>query len=526
MTKLDLKTLVAPEHYNLANEIDKHFSEKPALRLENDLGEHTTITYSELIKKANKLANGLTKLGLDKGDRVIVMTTRLIESYVIYLACLKAGIIIIPSSELLRAKDLVYRLNHSEAKAVISYQRLVKEFENINETTPFLQFKIAFGQKVPNWLSMEELMAEESENFATVDTLNEDYAFLAYTSGTTGQPKGVVHSHGWGYAHLRIAASKWLNISEGDIVWATAAPGWQKWVWSPFLSILGSGATGFVYNGKFLPHKYLKILQENKINVLCCTPTEYRMMAKLDDLSTFDLSHLHTAVSAGEALNREVVDVFKRQFNIQIRDGYGQTESTLLIANLNIDSEKIGSMGKPLLKEFVEVVNENGQVVPVNEIGTIAIRKDFPALFKLYYKDSEKTKNAYRGNYFLTGDRASKDEDNYFWFQGRNDDVIISSGYTIGPFEVEDALMKHELVQECAVVAFPDLLRGNVVKAFVVLKDNTAGSDALIKELQRFVKNLTAPYKYPRIIQFVKSLPKTDSGKIRRVELRSTDAQK
>jgi acetyl-CoA synthetase len=526
MTNLDLKTLIAPEHYNLASEIENHFSDKIALKWENESGEKKTITYTELIKKANQLANGLTKMGLKKGDRVVVMSTRQIESYVIYLACLKAGIIISPASELLRAKDLVYRLNHSEAKAVISYHELIKEFDSIKEATPFLQFKIAFGHEVSNWTSMEELMAEELETFSHADTLKDDYAFLAYTSGTTGQPKGVVHSHGWGFAHIRIAASKWLNISEEDLVWATAAPGWQKWVWSPFLSILGSGATGFVYNGKFQPHKYLHLLQSKKINVLCCTPTEYRMMVKLDDLSTFDLSHLHTAVSAGEALNREVIDVFKEQLNILIRDGYGQTESTLLIANLNVDDKKTGSMGQPLLHEFIEIVDENGQPLPVNEVGTIAVRKDFQALFKLYYKEPVITANAYRGNYFLTGDRASKDEDNYFWFQGRNDDVIISSGYTIGPFEVEDALMKHKSVKECAVVAFPDAIRGNIVKAFVILKEGYSGTNELTKDLQSFVKKLTAPYKYPRAIEYVDALPKTDSGKIRRIELRNSNTNK
>ncbi len=519
---MDLNVLIAPEKYNIANEIDKHYSEKVALKWENEAGEFRTITYSKLINESNKLANTFTKLGLEKGDRVIITTSRLIESYVIYLACLKAGIIISPASELLRAKDLVYRLNHSQAKAVICYAQFVKEFENIDEDLPYLKHKIAFGGEIPNWLSMEELVRNEPESFQTADTCKDDYAFLAYTSGTTGMPKGVVHSHGWGYAHLRIAAPLWLNISEDDTVWATAAPGWQKWVWSPFLSILGSGATGYVHDGKFHPHKYLKSLQNNKINVLCCTPTEYRMMAKMNDLSSFDLSHLHTAVSAGEALNREVIDVFKREFNIQIRDGYGQTESTLLIANLNNNPEKIGSMGKPILDEYMEIVDQEGKPLPVGEPGTIAIRKDFPALFKLYYKDSVMTENAVRGNYFMTGDRASKDADNYFWFEGRNDDVIISSGYTIGPFEVEDALMKHEAVKECAVVASPDAIRGNVVKAFVVLKEGFDGSSQLAKVLQNFVKKLTAPYKYPRIIQFVDSLPKTDSGKIRRVQLRNS----
>ncbi|WP_026696165.1 acyl-CoA synthetase [Peribacillus kribbensis] len=518
---MELHTLLAPEKYNIADEIDKHFSNKTALIFEEETGIQKTITYEELIQKANQLANGLSKLGLEKGDRVVILTTRLIESYYIYLACLKTGLVLSPASELLRAKDLSYRFNHSEAKAVIAYGPLVTEVDRIAEATPFLKHKIVFGNEADGWLQMEDIMRDEPVTFTSVSTSKDDYAFMAYTSGTTANPKGVVHTHGWGYAHLRTAAKKWLNIGSDDIAWATAAPGWQKWVWSPFLSILGSGATGFVFNGRFSPEKYLQILQDNKINVLCCTPTEYRMMAKLENISRFDLSKLHTAVSAGEALNREVINVFSENFGIQIRDGYGQTESTLLIANLNVNPEKIGSMGQPLLQEFIAIVDSEGQPLPAGEIGTIAVRKDFPALFKEYYKNPEKTNEAVRGSYFLTGDRASRDEDNYFWFQGRNDDVIISSGYTIGPFEVEDALMKHEAVKECAVVASPDPIRGNVVKAFIVLQEGKAGNEELVKELQQFVKRETAPYKYPRIIEFIDALPKTDSGKIRRVELRN-----
>jgi acetyl-CoA synthetase len=522
---MNVNELIAPERYNLTEEIEKHASDKLALRWENDRGEQKEITYNQLIGQGNQLANALTKLGLAKGDRVLVMVPRLIESYMIYFACLKAGLVIIPSSELLRAKDISYRMNHAEAKAVISFADFCKEIENIQEETPSLKVKIAFGGEVDGWASMEQLMDGESCQFERAETTREDIAFLPYTSGTTGQPKGVVHRHGWAYAHLRIAADKWLDIRENDKVWATAGPGWQKWVWSPFLSVLGKGATGFVYHGRFEPHKYLQLLQDQKINVLCCTPTEYRLMAKVDNLDKFDLSNLHSAVSAGEALNREVMDVFKRHFNVQVRDGYGQTESTLLIGTLKGMEIRQGSMGKPILEDFIDIIDESGEPVTAGKVGDIAVRKDFGALFKSYYKDPERTNSAFRGNYFVTGDRASKDRENYFWFEGRADDIIISSGYTIGPFEVEDALMKHPSVKECAVVASPDSIRGNVVKAFIILKDGFTGGDALEIELKEHVKRITAPYKYPRLIEFVEELPKTDSGKIRRVELRKRELQ-
>ncbi|MED1205536.1 acyl-CoA synthetase MbcS [Heyndrickxia acidicola] len=522
---MDIQSLIAPEHYNIAQEIETHFSDKKALILRDEEGNQKTVTYAELIRYANKLANAFSKLGIQKGDRVLIMTTKIFESYSIYLACLKSGIIMIPCSEMLRAKDLVYRVNHSKAKAVIVYHAFVNEFNKM-ETSPSLQYKIAFGKEVEGWLSMEKMALPESDEFKITATQKDDYALFSYTSGTTGQPKAVVHSHGWGYAHIRSAASLWLNIGKEDIVWATAAPGWQKWVWTPFLSILGSGATGFVYNGRFNPEKYLELLEEQKINVLCCTPTEYRMMAKLDDLSRYNLSHLHSAVSAGEALNREVIDVFKNQFNFIIRDGYGQTESTLLIGNLKGMELRLGSMGKAIIPGTVQIVDNEGNPVKSGVVGNIAVRRDFPALFKLYYKDAEKTAKAMRGEFYLTGDRASQDEDGYFWFQGRSDDVIISSGYTIGPFEVEDALMKHPSVKECAVVASPDEIRGNVVKAFIVLKDENESSQELVKSLQAFVKSMTAPYKYPRLIDFVKDLPKTDSGKIRRVALREAELRK
>ncbi|MET0786791.1 MAG: AMP-binding protein, partial [Paenisporosarcina sp.] len=312
----------------------------------------------------------------------------------------------------------------------------------------------------------------------------------------------------------------------GDIVWATAAPGWQKWIWSPFLSTITLGATALVYNGGFDPLKYLNILKEEKVTVLCCTPTEYRIIAKVENLKSYKLTSLRSAVSAGEPLNRQVIEAFQEAFKINVRDGYGQTENTLLVGTLQDMEVKPGSMGKPTPGNPVDIINEDGISTQVGEVGDIAVHRNCPALFKEYYRDPERTIAAFRGDWYLTGDQASKDEDGYFWFEGRSDDIIISSGYTIGPFEVEDALMKHSAVQECAVVAAPDEIRGNVVKAFIVLRDSNAIEDkeALIKELQNHTKEITAPYKYPRIIEFLDELPKTASGKIRRVELRKINS--
>lgn len=247
-------------------------------------------------------------------------------------------------------------------------------------------------------------------------------------------------------------------------------------------------------------------------------------MAKLDNLQDYDLSAVHSAVSAGEPLNREVIDQFEKHFNITVRDGYGQTENTLLLGFLKGMKVKAGSMGKPTPGNNVQLIDEDGNPVKVGQVGDIAIPLDTPALFKGYYKDEDRTKKTHRGNFYITGDQASLDEEGYFWFEGRNDDIIISSGYTIGPFEVEDALVKHPAVKECAVIASPDQIRGNIVKAYVVLQSNVVNQgEELVKELQNHVKQLTAPYKYPRKIEFIDELPKTSSGKIRRVELRQRE---
>lgn len=523
---LNRQDLLAPESYNLVEEIERFATgdDKLAILWENDKSEKHQLTYDELIKRANRAANSFEKAGLVKGDVVLVMVPRLIEAYVAYIGALKAGLVVIPSSEMLRAKDIAYRLNHSDAKAVIAYEPFMDQFEGVKEMDNVVKFVV--GNSDHSWISLLDEMAVASEEYIVAPTKKDDMAFLSYTSGTTGNPKGAVHSHGWAYAHLRTSAEHWLGAKEGDIVWATASPGWQKWIWSPFLATLGSGATGFVYNGKFDPAVYLEILETRKINVLCCTPTEYRLMAKQKDLAKYDLSALHSAVSAGEPLNAEVINVFKEHFSLEVRDGYGQTENTLLVGVMKGMESRLGSMGKPTPGNRVEIINDSGKPCEVGEVGDIAVHVETPALFKEYFKDPERTSMQFRGDYYVTGDKASKDEDGYFWFEGRGDDIIISSGYTIGPFEVEDALVKHPAVQECAVIGAPDEVRGTIVKAFIVLVEGQIASEDLVKDLQNHVKTLTAPYKYPRAIDFRIELPKTASGKIRRVELRQQESMK
>ncbi|MFE4810290.1 acyl-CoA synthetase MbcS [Peribacillus simplex] len=516
--------LLAPEHYNLVSEMERFAKdpEKVAVLWENETGDKKQLTYENLLKSANKIGNAFKKKGLGKGDTVLIIIPRLVEAYQVYLAALKIGMIVIPCSEMLRAKDLQYRVNHGDVKGIISYHEYTHELNEIEGAESLLKFSI--GKRIENWLDLNELADEESDQLTMADTKSEDMAFLSYTSGTTGNPKGVVHTHGWAYAHLKTSAANWLGISETDVVWATAGPGWQKWIWSPFLAVLGTGAAGLAYHGKFEAKKYLQLLQDYKVNALCCTPTEYRLMAKADNLDDYDLSHLHSAVSAGEPLNQKVFEVFKNHFHIEVRDGYGQTENTLLVGVTKGMEIKLGSMGKPTPGNHVEIIDDSGKPCSPGIVGDIAVHVDTPALFKEYFKDPERTSQQFRGDYYITGDQAKKDEDGYFWFEGRSDDIIISSGYTIGPFEVEDALVKHPFVKECAVIASPDEIRGNVVKAYVVLmEDIDPNSQGLIQTLQTHVKELTAPYKYPRKIEFLEELPKTTSGKIKRVDLRKRE---
>jgi len=307
-------------------------------------------------------------------------------------------------------------------------------------------------------------------------------------------------------------------------LWSTTSPGWAKWFWTPLGVTLTIGASQIMYKGRFNPKKFLELMEKYRVNKLCSTPTEYRMWAQ-EDLEAYDLSDMKKFLSAGEALNREVIDRFKKAYGLEIYDGYGQTETSGLVCNYHGIEIRYGSMGKPMPGSGVKIVDEDGNVLPAGKIGQIAVPVTHPGLMVGYWGGKKLEEIAVNG-WYLTGDLAKMDEDGYFWFEGRADDVIKASGYRIGPFEVEDALVKHPAVVEAAVVASPDKIRGNIVKAFVILAKGYEPSDEMVKELQTFVKNETAPYKYPREIEFVDELPKTISGKIRRVELRARERER
>lgn len=523
---MNREQLMAPGEYNIVSEFERYANGEQvhALIYLNENGERKEITYDALIEMANRVANVFLENGLKKGDVILVMMPRLIESYVTYIGALKAGIVVIPSSEMLRPSDIEYRLKHSGAKAIVAYEKFTEQFSDVAGMGDIELFVV--GKASKSGKSLTDLMEKASHEFEGAKTKSSDTAFLSYTSGTTGSPKGVVHTHAWGYAHLRTTGPNWLGIQEKDVVWATAAPGWQKWIWTPFLSVLGSGATGLVYDGKFDADTYFQLIKDNNVNVLCCTPTEYRFLSITEDLESKDLSSIKSAVSAGEPLNSEVVEVFKEKFSIDVRDGYGQTENTLLIGTMIGMDARFGSMGKPTPGNRVEVIDDYGNPVEEGVVGDIAVHTSTPALFREYLNDPERTSMQFRGEYYVTGDRAKKDADGYYWFEGRGDDIIISSGYTIGPFEVESAVLSHPAVRECAVVGSPDPVRGNVVKAFVVLRDPSRSAEkGLVKEIQEHVKTVTAPYKYPRKIEFIDEMPKTASGKIMRVELRKREQE-
>lgn len=518
-----------PEYYNFARDVLDKWAEDPnklAMWWIDDEGNEVKKTFLELTTESKKVCNVLSQQGVKKGDVVVVILPRLIEWWVINIACLRMGAVISPGTTQLTAKDLKYRFDAADAVCVITDNDNATKVDDVIDQCPTVKTRIIVGENREGWLNYADVVPVASPDFATADTKSDDNAILYFTSGTTGYPKMTVHTHAsYGIGH-KVTGMFWLDLREDDLHWNLSDTGWAKAAWSSFYGPWNCGAAIFVHHSaRFDTKKTLALLGKYPITTLCGAPTNYRMLV-LEDLKAYKYPTLRHCVGAGEPLNPEVIETWKEATGITIRDGYGQTESVCLVGSFPCIEPRFGSMGKPSPGFDIQVIDFEGNVLDTNQEGDIAVRvkPNRPAgLFKEYWKDPEKTASVHRGEWYITGDRAYRDDDGYLWFVGRSDDVILAAGYRIGPFEVESALLEHDAVAESAVVSSPDELRGEVVKAFVVLAPGFNASDKLVKDLQDYVKKVTAPYKYPRKIEFVESLPKTVSGKIRRIELRERE---
>ncbi|HOP99239.1 MAG TPA: AMP-binding protein [Acetivibrio clariflavus] len=518
--------------YDVVDEIAAKSPDKVAIVWCDEKGNEATFTFGQLKYYSDKAANFFTKVGVGKGDPVMLILKRRYEFWFAILALHKIGAICIPATHLLTAKDIIYRNNAADIKMIVCVgeDEVIKHVEESMSQSPSLKAVALVGGSKEGWYDFNKEVEEASPDFARPTgnkaTKNDDIMLLYFTSGTTGMPKMVRHNFTYPLGHI-ITAKYWQNVEDGGLHLTVADTGWAKAVWGKIYGQWLAGAAVFVYDyDKFVPKDLLNIISKYGITTFCAPPTIYRFFIK-EDLTKFDLSKLKYCVVAGEPLNPEVYNQFYKATGIKLMEGYGQTELTVVLGTFPWMQPKPGSMGKPSPEYEVDIVDENGKSCEIGEEGQIVIRtrKNIPVgMFGGYYRDEALTKKVWHDDVYYTGDMAWKDEDGYFWFVGRADDVIKSSGYRIGPFEVESALLEHPAVLECAITAVPDPIRGQIVKATVVLTKNYTPSDALVKELQDHVKKATAPYKYPRIVEFVDELPKTISGKIRRVEIRERDS--
>ena len=516
-----------PEEFNFAwDVIDAYAEDRSRLALvwENEAGDEARFTFWDFAESSRRFANALVGLGVGRGDCLMIMLPRIPEWQIAFLGALRLGAVVIPCTAQLRAKDIVYRAYHSEAKAIVTTAENRDLIEGVRDECPTLRVRIAVGGAPSGWTDFAGALHNASRSLDRVATRSNEPAICFYTSGTTKDPKAVLHAHAYTLAH-RLTGEAWLDVRRTDLHWTTSDTGWAKAAWGVLFGPWNHGVPVFMYNGRFEPKKELELLEKHQITTFCAPPTEYRLLVK-EDLGRYDLARLRHCTGAGEPLNPEVIEQWKNAYGLTIHDGYGQTETILLVGNLQGLPVRPGSMGKPSPGHDVRVIDESGAESPVGEVGEVALRGRTPSLFLEYWKNPQESTACWRGDYYLTGDRAYRDEQGYFWFVGRADDVIISAGYRIGPFEVESALLTHSAVLESAVVASPDAIRGSIVKAFIKLKPGNAGSAGLAKQIQDHVKQITAPYKYPREIEFVEELPKTVSGKIRRVELRKREEER
>lgn len=527
-----------PKDFNFAYDVvDAWAAEEPgktAMVWCNDFGEERIFTFGDMKRLSDKAANLFKAHGVKKGDVVMLLLKRRWHYWVCTLALEKLGAISVPATVQLTKKDIVYRNNAASVKMIVSVpdHEIVPFIEESLKDSPTVETIALVGGVRQGWLDFDSELEKASDVWTK--PVGADYAgggdkmLMYFTSGTTGMPKIVTHDFLHPLGHI-VTAHYWQRLGETGLHLTVAESGWAKCGWGKLYGQWICGVALFVYDmEKFVPEKLLQMIEKYKITSFCAPPTIYRFLIK-EDLSKHDLSSIKFAGTAGEPLNPEVFNQFKKATGLEIIEGFGQTETTVLCANFEWLKPKPGSMGKPSPLYDVDIVDDNGRTCPTGVEGSVVIKnldKGLPpGLFRGYYRDEEATSRVWKNGVYDTGDVAWRDEDGYFWFVGRSDDVIKCSGYRIGPFEVESALMEHPSVLECAVTAVPDPVRGQVVKATIVLAKGWTGSEVLVKELQDHVKRTTAPYKYPRVIEFVDELPKTVSGKIKRKEIRQNDSK-
>jgi len=526
-----------PDNFNFAYDVVDEIAIKTPSKIAmvwcDDKGREAIFTFGQMKYYSDKAANFFKSIGIRKGDPVMLILKRYYEFWFCTLALNKIGAITIPATHLLSTKDIIYRNNAADIKMIVCIPDpvVIQHIEESESKSPTLTKKVVIGETRKGWLNFTEEMEKSSEHFTRPvnkeATSNDDIMLLYFTSGTTGMPKMVNHDFIYPLGHI-ITAKYWQCNEDNGLHFTVADTGWAKSAWGKIYGQWLSGSAVMTYDyDKFVPKNLMEVIEKHKVVTFCAPPTIYRFLIK-EDLTKFDLSHLKYCVVAGEPLNPEVFKQFYDQTGIKLMEGYGQTECTVAVATYPWLGAKPGSMGKPTPGYDIEIVDEDGKPCEAGNEGEIVIltsKRKPVGMFNGYYRDDELTKSVWSDGVYRTGDMAWMDEDGYFWFVGRSDDVIKSSGYRIGPFEVESALMEHPAVLECAITAVPDPDRGQIVKATVVPSKNYHPSEELAKELQEHVKRVTAPYKYPRIVEFVTELPKTISGKIRRVQIREEDTQ-
>lgn len=482
-------------------------------------------TFNDLSEKYNQFLNYLRKNGIKEGDKMFSQVPLLPITWIGYLAAIKGGLIIIPAATTLEARDLAFRFESSFPEVALADQvNAPKIDEAESKFDKKIKIKLITEGEREGWVNINQLWNEATEAEAA-DTRPDDDLFYFFTSGTTGMPKVVVHTH-FTYPVGGFTTSSWVGMKPGDLHYNISQPGWAKFFWSSFFAPWNMGATILGYHtDKFNSKEQLQTIQDLGVTTFCAPPTALRVLI-LENLKQYNFK-LRQCVAAGEPLNPEIIDVWKEGTGIVIRDGYGQSETTAMIANLPNDKIKYGSMGKPAFLYDIVIADDDGNIVPDCEEGNICVVHDentIDGVFKTYLIQKDKMAKVFKHGLYYTGDKAYKDEDGYVWFVGRDDDVIKASDFRVGPFEVESVLLEHEAIMEAAVVASPHDLRSNAVKAFVILAPGFEASEMLVNDIFKYTEDHLARYKIPRIVQFVESLPKTISGKIRRVELRNQEA--